>query len=291
MAGGRLRDGGVGRRDPQLLGRARMTVPRVELLHDLDRPTGRVLLVDGVEQSYVDIADPTHLEFEYMQHMAVAIDVTQPRPTALDALHLGGGALTMPRWLAATRPGSRHLVVEASPEVVTAIAVLEPVPDCELVASDVADVLGALPANAFDLAIWDLYDGPRAVLGALTMSAISDLRTALRDSGVAVLNISDVTPFDVVRPVVAALRACFADVAVLAEPTTLRGRRSGNCVAVASCSSDLPEQALRRRGAGATARARVVCGEQLDDFVGTAVPPTDESPLPLPDAKLGRGFL
>jgi hypothetical protein len=49
-----------------------MSAPRtVELLRDLDRPTGWVLLVDGVEQSYVDVVDPTHLEFEYMQHMAI----------------------------------------------------------------------------------------------------------------------------------------------------------------------------------------------------------------------------
>ncbi|MDQ1697109.1 MAG: hypothetical protein QOJ03_2462 [Frankiaceae bacterium] len=269
-----------------------MRTPRVELLRDLNRETGRVLLVDGVEQSYVDVADPTHLEFEYVQHMALALDATRPPPEAVSALHLGGGALTLPRWLSATRPGSRHVVIESCPAVLDAVASLDPVADCDVLQRDVHDVLGSLPEETFDVAVWDLYDGPRAVLTALTFPAILELRRVLRSAdGIAVLNVSDVAPFDVVRPVVAAMRACFADVAVLAEPATLRGRRSGNCVVLGACGSGLPDEELNRRAAGAGVRARVVHGEDLVAFVGAAVPPTDEAPLPRPDASLGRGFL
>src|SRR3954447_1763214 len=96
----------------------------VELLRDLDRSTGWVLLVDGVEQSYVDVEDPTHLEFEYMQHMAIVIDAALAPPQPLRALHLGGGAMAMPRWVAATRPGSRQVVVESAADVLSAVAPL-----------------------------------------------------------------------------------------------------------------------------------------------------------------------
>ena len=49
-----------------------------EIVADPDRPSGRTLLVDGAPQSHVDLADPTHLEFEYVRRMAAAIDLIAP---------------------------------------------------------------------------------------------------------------------------------------------------------------------------------------------------------------------
>jgi spermidine synthase len=269
-----------------------MTAPRVELLRDLERETGWVLLVDGVEQSYVDVADPMHLEFEYMQHIGLVLDAARPRPDPVVAVHLGGGAFTLPRWLSATRPGSRHVVVETSAEVLDVIAPLRVGADCEIIVDDAMSAVAALPPAVADLVIWDLYDGPRAVTAALTLDALASLRGLLpAERGLAVLNVSDVLPFDVVRPVLASLRMCFADVALLAEPSTLRGRRSGNCVLVASAGEPLPVEEMARRSAGAPVRGRVVAGDDLDRFVAGAVPATDSAPLPLPDAALGRGFL
>lgn len=262
---------------------------RVELLRDLDRPTGRVLLVDGVEQSYVD-DDPTHLEFEYMQHMALVLDVVQPERGAVRAVHLGGGALTMPRWLAATRPGSRQLTIEASTDVLTVIADLAPVA-CELLVADAVRAVDDLPAGATDLVIWDLYDGPRAVTSGLTLESVIAMRRLLDSDGMALLNVSDMTPFEVVRPVLAALRMCFDDVAMLAEPATLRGRRSGNCVLVGRVGSSLPHESLARAGAAAPVRATVLAGQKLDAFIADSKPATVAAPLPLPDPRRGRAFL
>ncbi len=268
------------------------TGQRVELLRDLDRDTGWVLLVEGVEQSYVDDTDPLHLEFEYMQHMAVVLDAVHPRPDPVVAVHLGGGALTMARWLAATRPGSRQTVVECSPEVIEVSARLGPVPGCDVVTADVAPALAALPAGTADLVLWDLYDGPRAVVSALTVEAVTAMRRLLRGpAALLVLNVSDATPFAVVRPVLAALRECFADVVMLAEPSTLRGRRSGNCVLAGSVEQELPVPTLTRAAANAPTRARVVAADELAAFVGDAVPGTFLAPLPPPDERLGRGFL
>ena len=99
-----------------------------ELLRDLDRDTGWTLMVDGAEQSYVDVEDATHLEFEYMQHIALVIDAVFDDEQPLSALHLGGGACTLPRWLAATRPGSVQTVIEASPQILEAVKPLGEVP-------------------------------------------------------------------------------------------------------------------------------------------------------------------
>jgi hypothetical protein len=265
-----------------------MTEP--ELLRDLDRESGWTLMVGGAEQSYVDVVDPTHLEFEYMQHIAVVVDAVFAAPEPLSALHLGGGACTLPRWIAATRPGSTQTVVEASASVLEAVRPLGPVPGTTLVHGDAISHLRHRTDAADDLVIWDLYDGPRVVTSTLTLDIVGHMRRVLRDGGMAVLNVSDATPFDVVRPVVASVRVWFDDVMVLAEPRTLRGRRSGNCVVIGA-TRPLPVSAVRRGAAAIPAPARVVAGATLATFVGDAVPATEERPLPEPDEALGRGFL
>ena len=266
-----------------------MTSHQPELLRDLDRDSGWTLMVGGAEQSYVDVEDATHLEFEYMQHIALVVDeVLGDRP--LSALHLGGGACTLPRWVAATRSGSTQLVAEASAEILAAVRPLGPVPGCRVVHDDAIGVLVQDPDVGRDLVVWDLYEGPRVVTSTLTLNVIAQMRRVLRPHGIAVLNVSDVMPFDVVRPVVAAMRVVFDDVALLAEPGTLRGRRSGNCVLIGSTAL-LPATALRRAGAAAPVRARVLAGPSLTDFVGDAVPPTADRPVPEPDEVSGRGFL
>ena len=90
---------------------------RVELLRDLDRPRSWMLLVDGAPQSHVDLDDPRHLEFEYMRRLGHVIDLAAPAGTPLRVLHLGGGGLTLARYVAATRPGSSQLAVESDAEV------------------------------------------------------------------------------------------------------------------------------------------------------------------------------
>src|SRR6185369_7070389 len=83
-----------------------------ELRPDPDHPGGWTLLLDGYPQSYVDAGDPRHLEFEYVRRLASVADLAAPPGLPLATLHLGGGALTLPRYLAATRPRSSQRVVE-----------------------------------------------------------------------------------------------------------------------------------------------------------------------------------
>jgi spermidine synthase len=270
-----------------------MTGPqrRIELLRDLDRPTGWVLLVDGVEQSYVDVENPAHLEFEYTQHLALVVDAVFPAEMPLRVVHLGGGAMSLPRWVEHRRPGSVQTVVEISADVLAAVAGLGPVAGCTVEVGEALEVAGRLPAGDADLVVWDLYDGPRADVAALTLDAVVAMQRLLRpDAGLLLLNVSDVVPFDVVRPVASALQERFGDVALLAEPSTLRGRRSGNCV-LAGSGRPLPVDLLARRAAAAPVRARVVAGAALDTLVGGARPATAAVPLPRPDPVSGRGFL
>ncbi|GAB3517213.1 fused MFS/spermidine synthase [Phytohabitans suffuscus] len=83
-----------------------------ELVPDPDRGRAFTLVLDGAPQSYVDLDDPTYLEFEYVRRMAIAVDLAAPPRRPLRVLHLGGGALSLPRYVASTRPGSAQRVVE-----------------------------------------------------------------------------------------------------------------------------------------------------------------------------------
>jgi spermidine synthase len=85
----------------------------VELVADRDRRRAWTLLVDGAPQSHVDLDDPRHLEFGYMRQLGHLIDLMAANGEPLRVLHLGGGGLTLARYVAATRPGSSQLAVEA----------------------------------------------------------------------------------------------------------------------------------------------------------------------------------
>ena len=79
---------------------------------------GWELDVDGTPQSHVDLDDPTHLHFEYVARMGAVIDLLRMPRQPLTAVHLGAGALTIPRYVEATRPGSRQQVIELEPALV-----------------------------------------------------------------------------------------------------------------------------------------------------------------------------
>src|ERR1700709_991142 len=90
---------------------------KIDLMRDALRDEGWWLLVEGSEQSYVDTSDPLPLEFEYVQMISQVLSTAFDHDDKLTALHLGGGLLTLPRWIAARHPGSRQRVAEHSAQI------------------------------------------------------------------------------------------------------------------------------------------------------------------------------
>jgi hypothetical protein len=243
-----------------------------ELRPDPAREQGWELVVGGVAQSYVDLADPGHLAFEYVRRIASALRTVRPAGVPVRALHLGGGALTLPRYLAATRPGSEQKVVERDSELLALVARVLPSPaGVELVVGDAREVLQAEPARAYDVIVADVFDGavmPRSVAG--TGFAAASAR-ALRPGGLLVMNLTDLPPLAYSRIQAATLRAEFGDVALIASTAVLRGRKAGNIVLVAGHS---PGEVAAGRLTVAAVRdpepGRVIHGDRLDDFIGGA---------------------
>lgn len=242
------------------------------LIPDIDRRRAWLLTVDGAPQSYVDLDDPVHLEFEYTRRLAHVLDLAAEPGRPLDAVHLGGGAWTLARYTAATRPGARQTAVEHDRALLELIAELLPIPDsCDLVlrAADARFWLEQAPARSADVVVSDVFGGDRVPAHLTTVEYVRAAARVLRPGGLYAANLADSAPFAFVRPQLATLATVFDHLCLIAEPSVLRGRRFGNAVLVAS-DRELPVAGLARRTAGDAFPARVVHGEALAKLIGSA---------------------
>ncbi|WP_222268373.1 spermidine synthase [Modestobacter marinus] len=272
-----------------LPGRTEVAGGTAELLADADRDGSWQLLLDGVPQSHVDLTDPTHLEFEYVRRIGHVLDLAGEPGEPLDVVHLGGGALTLPRYVAVTRPGSPQRVMEVDERLTELVRSSLPLPRGARIRVRAADAragLAALPPRSADVVVVDVFAGARTPAHLTTVEFATDVARVLRAGGTTVWNVSDGPPLRFARAEAATLAAVFGHVALIAEPGTLRGRRFGNLVAVAS-DAELPIAALTRRCAGDPMPSRVVDGESLRTFIGQLGPVTDAEAQPSPEPPAG----
>ncbi|MCD7442852.1 spermidine synthase [Streptomyces lincolnensis] len=260
-----------------------------KLMPDVDRARAWLLTVDGAPQSYVDLDDPAHLEFEYARRLGHVLDVVAEEGRPLDVLHLGGGALTLPRYVAVTRPGSRQDVVEADRGLLELVLEHLPLPEGSGVAVHAADARAWLenaPADSADVLVADVFGGSRVPAHLTSVAYAREAARVLRGDGVYLANLADAVPFRFLRSQLATFAGEFEELALLAEPGVLRGRRFGNAVLVASHRPvDLP--ALARRTAADAFPARVEHGAGLRDFIAGAKPVRDEDAVPSPEPPAG----
>lgn len=262
-----------------------------ELVADPDHPTGRTLLVDGIPQSHVDTEDPFRIEFDYVRRLAHVVDLVPPGP--LRVLHLGGGALTLPRYVAATRPGSGQQVVEIDGPLLDFVRRELPLPRSARVrlrTGDARDVLATGPAGAFDLLVVDVFHGGRMPARLATTEFAASAARALRPTGALAVNLADGPGLTFARAQVATVRTTFDRLALLADPAVLAGKRFGNLVLVAA-RVDLPVRDYERRIASDPFPGRVVHGDALLRFTGGAKPVADADAVgsPAPPGSLFTG--
>jgi spermidine synthase len=283
----------------------------VELLADPDRPRAWTLLVGSTPQSYVDLDDPRYLDFEYMQRLGHVLDLAAPDGVPLRVLHLGGGALSLARYVAATRPGSRQLAVDSDAAVVELVRERLPLrqpprrvasrasagsrdgragPRTGRITVRVGDaraVLADLRPGSYDVVIADVFAGARTPAHLTSVEFAAAARSVLTTTGILAANIGDGPPLAHARARVASARSVFADACLMADAPVLRGRRFGNLVLAAS-DAGLPVAGLTRRVAADPFPARLLHGADLDRFVAGAKAITDataeRSPQPPPAA-------
>ncbi len=255
-----------------------------ELVPDPDRRRAFTLLLDGTPQSHVDLDDPAYLEFEYVRRIGHLADLAAPPGRPLRVLHLGGGALTLPRYVAATRPRSSQQVVEVDAALVDLVRRRLPWDRSWRIrvrTGDARAVLERAPEEAFDLVVGDVYAGGRCPAHLTTVEFAAAVAHTLRPGGYYAANATDGAPLSFIRGQVATLRSVFPEVCLIGDPAVLRGRRFGNLILVAGRSAP-PVAGLTRRAAGDPFPGRVLYGEELVRFTGGAAPVTDAGARPSP---------
>ncbi|GHH83042.1 hypothetical protein GCM10018793_44150 [Streptomyces sulfonofaciens] len=255
---------------------------------DPDRPRAWTLLVDGAPQSHVDLDDPVHLDFAYQRRIGHLIDLVAPPGRPVRALHLGGGALTLARYTAATRPRSTQQVVEHDAALVAFVRdalPLDPGARVRVRSDDARAALARLPDGWADLVITDVFAGARTPAHLTSTEFLAEVRRVIGPGGSYAANLADGPPLTHLRRQVATAAALFAEPALIADPAVLRGKRFGNAVLLAA-DHPLPLAELTRRAAADPHPGRVEHGRSLTDFTAGAPPVTDatatDSPAPPP---------
>ena len=211
----------------------------VQLAGDRDRPGAWTLLVDGTPQSHVDLGDPQYLEFEYMRRIGHLVDLAAPAGDPLRVLHLGGGGLTLARYVAATRPGSSQLAVESDAALAELVRRRLPLGQrgrragggragrVRVRVADARGVLAEVPAGSFDMVVADLFTGGRTAAHVTSAEFTVSVARALAPAGIYVANVGDGPPLAHARARVATVRAVFPHACLVAEHGRAAGPRLG----------------------------------------------------------------
>jgi hypothetical protein len=245
------------------------------------------LVVDGTPQSHVNLEDPTQLFFEYIQRIGHVIDQLGMPGEPLTAVHLGAGALTLPRYIEATRPGSRQQVIELETDLVDLVRAELPwskQASIRVRHGDAREVLGKLPGGlhgTVDLVVVDVFSGARTPAHVTSIEFYRQAVSLLKPDGVIVANIADGPGLVFARGQAATMLDATGNVAALAETQILKGRRFGNIVLVGS-RSELPLDWMPRLLAGGPHPSKVVAGTELRDFIAGASVVTDATAIPSP---------
>lgn len=239
---------------------------------DPSRPAGRMLFLDGHESSYVDLSDPTHLEFGYVRRIGDVLDLVRPPRQPIDVLHVGGGGFTLPRYVAATRPRSRQQVYELDGGLVQLAREhlgLRATPGLKVRVGDARQRLEERPDASADVVIGDAFSGVVVPQHLATLEFAEQVRRVLRPDGVYVLNVIDCPPLRVSRAEAATVLAAFDHVLLTADRDLLRERDAGNVVFVAS-SAPLPQAELARAAARGPLPEDLLDRDEVARFAGDA---------------------
>ncbi|MCU1541684.1 MAG: hypothetical protein JWM01_2631 [Arthrobacter sp.] len=230
---------------------------------------GFVLRIGGAEQSHVNLADPSDIFYEYLRRIGHLVDLAAPWGEPVTALHLGAGALTLARYLQATRPGSEQYAVELERELLDFVLDQLPLPEgtrLHALIGDARDALAGLsPELRFDVVILDIFSGPEAPEHLACTEFYREAAAKLTPRGVLIVNVGDEPGLTLVRSQVAALRRAMADVSAFAATGMFTGRYPGNII-LTGTQVPWPEvwtAALTARGPHP---AKVLAGVGLDEL-------------------------
>jgi hypothetical protein len=210
----------------------------IELEADPESPSSYELVLDNVHNSYVDLNDPTYLRYEYTRWIADSINGFYPRRKPLDAVFVGGGGFTLPRWLLATRPGSQAQVLEVDGDMVDFVEErlgLRTSPALRVSVGDARTTMRAVDSGSADIVVGDAFSGYTVPWHLTTTDWLDEVRRVLKPNGVYALNLIDLQPLDFIKAEAATLLTAFPHVRMITFINPESGELyGGNIVMLAS---------------------------------------------------------
>jgi hypothetical protein len=247
-------------------GRERVIAQRGDavVISDRARPSGRLLRQAGMDSSYVDLADPSHLEFDYLRWMRLVLRAAHARRV----LHVGGGACALARALAAEDPGGRQQVCELDGDVLALAREhlgLRRIPGLRVRAAEGRAFVARQDAASWDAIVLDAFVGAVVPRRLITAQALADVA---RVAPLALVNVVDDRAARDVRAVAAALSLAYPHAWAL-------GGRARNTVLVGGRTS-LDLDRIAARAAADPSPARLTPPGELARLLAGAVAVRDE---------------
>jgi spermidine synthase len=247
---------------------------------DPSRPSGRLAFLDGVACSYIDLDDPGYLEFTYIRRFADLVQTFWPAPAPLRVTHVGGGAVSLPRYFADTRPRSTQIVYEYDGALIDCAREhlgLRTHPGLKIKIGDARPRMDRRTPDSADVVIGDAFVG-RVVPPALSsIEYVRQVRSVLGGTGVYLLNVIGGPDLYLARRHAATLRAAFSTVLVSADPDVLAGKVSGNLIFLATGrrARDVPLGPIVRACTSGSYPDRVIRPDEVAGFIAGAPVLTD----------------
>jgi spermidine synthase len=185
---------------------------------DPTQASGRELVLDDLPHSYVDLNDPTHLEYDYVRWIAKAIDAMYPGEQPLDVVFVGGGGFTLPGWLGATRPGSEARVLEVDGELVEfdeAHLGLQREPGLQVDVGDARVSMLDVPSESADVVVGDAFGNVAVPWHLTTAEWTAEVKRVLQPGGLYALNVIDSDELELQRAEAATLLDAFDHVRIV----------------------------------------------------------------------------
>lgn len=231
-----------------------------------------ILSIGGAQQSHVNLAQPQEIFYEYLRRIGNAVDLAAPAGQPLRTLHLGAGALTLARYVQATRPGSEQAAVELERELLDYVLAYLPLPEGTRLQTIIGDARAELerfePAS-FEVIVLDVFAGADAPEHLAAPDYYAELLALLSPAGVLLVNVGDDPPLAFARRQAAAMQDVFGaaggDVAALGDAGMFTGRHPGNIV-LAGTPFRWPQEWTTALLAAGPHPAAVLTGAELDSF-------------------------
>ena len=227
------------------------TYATAELVRARTNPSQVLLLLDGVESSSLDLADPEYLDFEYMQHIRLILESRWDQggrggPRRTRVLHLGGAGCALARALGARRE-LHQVAVEIDPELARLVRDWFPLPRSPFLKIRVGDARHVLDSTkaSWNAIVRDAFTGREVPPHLRTAESAKRAADVLTPGGIYVLNAVASAGIRRLDEDIAAMAAAFPNIVAIADPAVFSGRRFGNFV-VAGSDARFPVESIER---------------------------------------------